>query len=196
MVQSFREMIGIQPSTATTSDSVLVIIDAQNEYINGKLATANISNTRKAISTLLEKYRAANGSIVHIVHQTPEGAPVFTPGTALAAEFDELTPKNGEVVISKQHPGSFAGTTLEEEIKKSGKSKLVLVGYMAHVCVSTTTRQAAQRGYNVVIPGDAVGDRDIPSVDGSVVKGEEVTRVVLSELADGFATVVKVADIN
>merc|ERR1712000_447993 len=29
------------------------------------------------------------------VHKTPEGAPVFTPSTALAEEFTELTPRAG-----------------------------------------------------------------------------------------------------
>jgi len=31
---------------------------------------------------------------VHVVHGTPEGAPVFTPGTELAEEFKELQPKS------------------------------------------------------------------------------------------------------
>lgn len=31
---------------------------------------------------------------------------------------------------------------------------------MAHVCVSTTARQAAERGYDVVVVRDGVGDRD------------------------------------
>lgn len=31
MAKSFRELIGVPPSTASTKDSVLVIIDAQNE---------------------------------------------------------------------------------------------------------------------------------------------------------------------
>jgi hypothetical protein len=31
MSKSFREIIGVQPSKASTSDSVLIIIDAQNE---------------------------------------------------------------------------------------------------------------------------------------------------------------------
>lgn len=33
MAKSFRELIGVQPSTASTSDSVLIIIDAQNECV-------------------------------------------------------------------------------------------------------------------------------------------------------------------
>merc|ERR1711964_925003 len=112
MAKAFRELIGVGPSTASTKDSVLVIIDAQNEYANGQLKTENVASTRKAISSILEKYRAANAPLVHIVHQTPSGAPVFTPDTDLAKEFAELEPKSGEKVIGKQQPGSFTGTDL------------------------------------------------------------------------------------
>lgn len=31
MAKAFRELIGVQPSTASVNDSVLIIIDAQNE---------------------------------------------------------------------------------------------------------------------------------------------------------------------
>lgn len=58
------------------------------------------------------------------------------------------------------------------------------------MCVSTTARQAAQRGYDVVIAEDAVGDRDIPGVSG-----EQLTKVALSEIADAFGTLVQSKDI-
>lgn len=190
MVKSFREIIGVPPSTASTGDSVLLIIDAQNEYAKGQLAVTDADSSRKAIKSLLDKYRAANGSVIHIVHQVPAGAPVFTPDTELAAEFAELDPTPTEVVVTKNFPGSFAGTSLDDEVKKTGKNKLVLVGYMAHVCVSTTARQAAERGYDVLVVADGIGDRDIPGVSGA-----EVTRVVLAELGDAFATVVKSGDV-
>lgn len=32
MAQSFRQLLGVPPSTASPSDSTLIIIDAQNEY--------------------------------------------------------------------------------------------------------------------------------------------------------------------
>ncbi|TGO16900.1 hypothetical protein BGAL_0389g00170 [Botrytis galanthina] len=189
--KAFRELIGVPPSTASVQDSVLIIIDAQNEYAQGHLKVSQVSSSRKAISSLLEKYRAAHGSLAHIVHQVPAGAPVFTPDTELAQEFEELTPKNDEKVIVKQHPGSFTGTDLEAYIKETGKSKLVLTGYMAHVCVSTTARQAAEKGYEVLFVEDAIGDRDIPGV-----KAEELVKTVLAELADAFGTVVKSSEIN
>jgi nicotinamidase-related amidase len=128
---------------------------------------------------------------VHVVHLTPPGAPVFTPGTDLAKEFAELEPKSGEKVVGKQHPGSFTGTDLDEYLKSSGRNKVVLTGYMAHVCVSTTARQAAEKGYDVILAEDAIGDRDIPGA-----KATDVVSVVLAELADAFGTVVKAESIN
>ncbi|KAF5026728.1 hypothetical protein F66182_1146 [Fusarium sp. NRRL 66182] len=187
---SFRQLIGLQPSTASPSDSSLIIIDAQNEYAEGKLQVANVAESRKAIASLLEKYRSANGSIVHVVHAVPEGAPVFTPNTKLAQEFDELKPKDGEAVVQKNFPGSFTHTDLQDVLDKAGKKKVVLAGYMAHVCVSTTARQAAERGFDVVVAEDAVGDRDIPGVDAA-----QLVQVTLSEISDAFGTVVKSSSI-
>jgi nicotinamidase-related amidase len=128
---------------------------------------------------------------VHIVHQVPDGAPIFTPNTELAEEFPELTPKDGEKVVGKQQPGSFTGTDLEEYIKSTGKTQLVLTGYMAHVCVSTTARQADEKGYDVILAEDAIGDRDIPGVSAG-----DLVKVALAELADAFGSVVKSSDIH
>jgi nicotinamidase-related amidase len=186
MAQSFRQIIGVPPSTASPSDSALIIIDAQKEYASGSLKVTNAEASGKVIASLLEKYRAANGKFVHILHKTPEGAPIFTPDTPLADEFDVLKAKDGEKVIWKGHPGAFAETDLDKVLKGWGIKKVVLTGYMAHVCVSTTARQASQRGYDVLVVEDGIGDRDIPGL-----KGEEVTKAVLAELADAFATVVK-----
>lgn len=55
---------------------------------------------------------------------------MFTPGTALAEEFDELKPLEGEKVVVKELPSSFANTDLDGWLKKQGWKKVVLVGYM------------------------------------------------------------------
>ncbi|KAJ5952795.1 uncharacterized protein N7479_011208 [Penicillium vulpinum] len=194
-VKSFRQIIGIPPSSASTSDSTLIIIDAQNEYATGLLAVEQVAETRTVISKLLEKYRQdGNGkNIVHVVHEVPAGAPVFTPATTLAQEFEELTPKPSEKVITKNSPSSFAKTDLHDYLQGLGQvgRKIVLVGYMAHICVSTTARAGSELGYDVLVVRDAVGDRNIPGVDA-----ETVVSVVLSELADGFATIVSGSEIS
>ena len=155
-----------------------------------------MDSTRKAIASLLEKYRAGSSdgkNIVHIVHKAPDGAPIFTPGTALAEEFDELKPRPGEKVIQKELVSSFAGTDLHEYLSSLGDrgKKTVMTGYMAHVCVSTTARAGADLGYSIVLAGDAIGDRDIPGLTGP-----EVTDAVLKELGDAFGTVIQSAEVQ
>ncbi|KAJ3049613.1 hypothetical protein HK097_009420, partial [Rhizophlyctis rosea] len=192
--QSFRTLLGLPASTFSPSNSILIIIDAQNEYAEGNLKITNLPTSRPNIKTLLNRYREANGHIVHILHSVPAGAPVFTPDTELAEEFEELRPLEGksekEVTIWKKFPGSFAETELGEYVEKSGLKKVVLVGYMAHVCVSTTAREAHQRGLDVGVVEDAIGDRDIPGATG-----EEVRKMVLAELGDLFGTVVKTENV-
>jgi nicotinamidase-related amidase len=193
--KSLRQLFGASPSTASVKDSTLIIIDAQNEYASGKLKVENVDQSRKVIADLLSRYRrGGNGSnIVHVVHEVPEGAPVFTPGTLLAAEFDELKPQSGEKVIAKNFPSSFAQTDLHEYLQglDSVGKRIVLVGYMAHVCVSTTARAGDELGYDVLVVSDAIGDRHIPGV-----QAETLVSVVLSELEDGFGTVIRAADIT
>ncbi|KAE9567284.1 putative isochorismatase family protein YddQ [Colletotrichum fructicola] len=188
---SMRSMLGLPASTASTSDSVLVIIDAQNEYANGKLAVSGVGASRAKIASLLEKYRAANAPVIHVVHEVPAGAPIFTPGTDLAEEFSELKPLEGESLVTKQFPGSFTGTSLDDLLKSTGRNKVVLTGYMAHVCISTTARQASEKGWDVIVVEDAVGDRNIPGTSAV-----ELTKVSLAEIADAFGTVVKSTDIK
>ncbi|PKY00056.1 pyrazinamidase/nicotinamidase [Aspergillus campestris IBT 28561] len=192
---SFRSLIGLPPSTASVQDSTLIIVDAQNEYASGLLQVKHVDASRKAIAELLSRYRH-NGdgkNIVHVVHQVPAGAPVFTPDTALAEEFAELTPNAGEKVVKKQHPNAFGQTDLHEYLGGLGArgKKIVLVGYMAHICISTTARAGSELGYDIVVAQDGVGDRDIPGVDA-----DQLVAVVMKELADGFGTVVSVADIS
>lgn len=67
---------------------------------------------------------------MHVLHQVPDGAPIFTPGTDLAEEFEELKPQEGEKVVKKLHPSAFAETELDGLLKKDGVKKVVLVGYM------------------------------------------------------------------
>ncbi|KAL2813872.1 Isochorismatase family-domain-containing protein [Aspergillus granulosus] len=193
--KSFRQIIGVPPSTATTTDSTLIIIDAQNEYASGHLKVENVEQSRKVIADLLTRYRKTGSAknIVHVVHQVPQGAPVFTPGTPLADEFAELTPKEGEKVITKNYPSSFAHTELHgylQGLEDVGK-KIVLVGYMAHVCISTTARVGAELGYDVLVVRDAVGDRHIPGVEAG-----QLVEVALNEVGDAFGTVVSAAEIQ
>lgn len=98
--KSFRALCGLPDSKPTPQDSVLIIVDAQNEYDHGLLAIHEVQESRKVIGQVLQKWRDAGGKVIHVLHKVPEGAPLFTPGTELAEEFEELRARNDEVVCS------------------------------------------------------------------------------------------------
>jgi nicotinamidase-related amidase len=99
--------------------------------------------------------------------------------------------QDGEETIWKLFPGAFEQTNLHNLLESWNVKKIVLVGYMAHVCVSTTAREGFQKGYEVVLVEDGISDRDIPGATGN-----EVTSMVMKELGDVFGTVVKSSDIK
>jgi len=117
----------------------------------------------------------------------------FTQGTELAEEFPEVAAREGEKVIWKEAISGFTNTDLHEYLSSLGErgKKTVMTGYMAHVCVSTTARQGNDLGYNVLLPKDAIGDRDIPGFGGA-----EVTDAVMKELGDAFGTVIQSSEIK
>ncbi|KAL8971873.1 MAG: hypothetical protein Q9197_003048 [Variospora fuerteventurae] len=186
--KSFRSLLGMPPSQPNPTNSTLVLIDCQNEYDHGALAIHDVASSRAVVGQVLQKYRNAGGDIVHVVHDTPEGAPVFTPGTELAEEWEELRSREGEEVIRKNKPCAFSDTRLNDVLKTSGKEKIVLVGYMAHVCVSSTSRIGAELGYDVSVVRDGIGDRDIPGATATQL-------TVLAELGDVSATIIQSSDL-
>ncbi|KAI4091619.1 MAG: hypothetical protein LQ344_003970 [Seirophora lacunosa] len=184
---SFRSFLSIPPSHPTPTNSALILIDCQNEYAHGRLAIHDLPASRAVIADLLRKYRDAGGDVVHVVHETPEGAPLFTPGTDLAEEWEELKPREGEEVIRKVKPCAFSDTKLDDVLKnRMGKEKIVL----AHVCVSSTSRIGAELGYDVSVVSDGIGDRDIPGASA-----QQLVDTVLAELGDVSATIVKSSDL-
>lgn len=192
MPQSLRQVIGIPESSASTIDSTLVIIDAQDEYKYGPLAASDYKQVNIPLAKLLQRYRNNNGKIVHIVHDTGlEEAPIFTPSGRLSNEMDEARAVEGEVIVKKKHAGSFSETNLQRILEQQGAKKLVMTGYMAHGCVSSTAREATALGYEVLVVEDAIGQRDLGDVSA-----HEVKKVAIAEIRDMFGTVVQSDDIQ
>ena len=68
--------------------------------------------------------------------------------------IEELYPMDGEPVIDKPGKGAFYATDLQTVLQNHGIQNLVVCGVTTEVCVNTTVREANDRGYRVVVPGD------------------------------------------
>jgi len=67
----------------------------------------------------------------------------------------ELEPREEEVVLNKSTFGGFAGTGLDLVLRNWGVEQLVVCGQATNVCVYLTAAEAADRGYECVVAGDA-----------------------------------------
>jgi biuret amidohydrolase len=68
-----------------------------------------------------------------------------------------LYPQPGEPVVDKPGKGAFYATDLQTILKTRGIEDLIVCGVTTEVCVHTTVREANDRGYRCIVPGDCCG---------------------------------------
>ena len=174
----------------------LIVIDVQNEYFDGALPISDpppdvsLANIGRA----MDAATSAGVPVIVVRHgdSDPE-AGIFREGSHAWELHPEIERRPHDHLIEKTLPGSFTGTELGEVLEQAGVDTVAITGYMTHMCVDTTSRQAAHRGLGVEILNDATGTLSLENSGGSA-KGEELHRSTLVAQGQFFADVLSTDD--
>lgn len=80
---------------------------------------------------------------------------ILVRGEAGHGLISELCPTAGEPVIDKPGKGAFFATDLDLLLRNARIETLLVAGVTTEVCVHSTVREAADRGYRCIVVGDA-----------------------------------------
>jgi nicotinamidase-related amidase len=194
--QSLLAMAGAPLDPSPWDKAALVLIDAQMEYVDGRLALPGVKAALDEAARVLDLARRQGAPVVHVVHHGRPGGAMFDPNGPSSKIAPEVAPGTGEPIIAKGLPNAFAKTELQKTLEATGRKELVVVGFMTHLCVSATVRAALDLGYRTTVVADATATRDLPDPlmcpeAHGVQKAETVHRATLAALADRFAIVVR-----
>lgn len=190
MPKTLLEMSGADLAPSAISSSVLILIDCQNEYVTGALPLVGVDAAMESARAILGRFRDQDGPVIHIQHHgNPGGA--FDLDQDRGQIDDRVTPLDGEDLILKALPNSFAGTPLKARLNEIGRRDLIIVGFQTHMCVSATTRAALDMGCKSTLIADAIATRDLPGAAGGPdIPAADIHNATLAALADRFAIVV------
>jgi maleamate amidohydrolase len=151
----------------------LLIVDIINSFTDPDCPLGSESgDVVEANRQLLHAFREKQLPIVFttVVYHDERQARVFRdrvpaldilePGTRWVEVDPRLRPRSDEPVIEKQWASGFFKTGLEDLLKEQSVDSLVITGLTTSGCVRATAVDGLQHDYKVVIPAEAVGDRN------------------------------------
>ena len=83
----------------------------------------------------------------------------FVQGNPMGAWPKGLAPYEDELIISKQYPSAFFGTSLASTLTARGIDSVLLTGLTTSGCVRATCVDAMSHGFRTSVIAEACGDR-------------------------------------
>jgi len=83
----------------------------------------------------------------------------FTPNAEFNGWPDGLIPNNKDIIVSKQYPSAFFGTSLSSTLTALGVDTVILTGLTTSGCVRASCVDACSYGFRPIVVEEACGDR-------------------------------------
>ncbi len=125
-----------------------------------------------------------NSPILGIVSQSG----CLVEGSEKAQILPELTPRDGDLVLTHQRVGGFSASQLDVLLRSRGIDTLLFAGVATNFSVEGTARQASDLGYRTVIVSDACSAADDATHEASLASLGLLAEIVTSAEAIGALT--------
>lgn len=189
------------------SKTALIVVDMQNDFVapgapmQSPAGLAMVPQLQRALACCRAHgipviYTAhvhrANGCDLGLLGHAPPIArrDALVAGSAGAAIFPEIAPRDDEIVIAKHRFSAFYGTDLEIILRGLGVTTVVITGVTTENCCHATARDAFFRDFQVVFLADATAAGDYPDLGYGSMSADEVHRATLAILARDTADVI------
>ncbi|GAA5047656.1 nicotinamidase-related amidase [Thermocatellispora tengchongensis] len=189
----------------------LLVIDVQESF-RQRPTWAAVSNPAIAaqVNRLVEHARAEGDLVVWVLHAEPGSGTPFDPAGGHVRLMDDVTaPLPGEPTVTKTSINAFTTTDLQRLLTLRGIRELTVCGIQTELCCETTTRVAADLGFEVSFAIDAtatfpIPHRDAPAgrtvaeilADPATLQVEDIISRTEYALAGRFATIRTVAELT
>jgi len=128
------------------------------EVVAGLCAAARSAGVRVVHATAARRADAAGSNANARLFAAVRRSPVaMLPGSREARVVDALGPEPEDLVLTRLHGLSpMTGTDLDPILRNLGVRTVVVTGVSVNVAVTNLVMDAVNRGYQVVVPRDAV----------------------------------------
>lgn len=173
----------------------LIVIDVQNEYVDGRLRIEHppVEQSLANIQLAMDAAERHGVPVVVVQHLLPSTAPVFAEGTPGADLHPSIARRPHAHLVRKSLPSVFAGTDLREWLTRHAINTVAVCGYMTQQCDESTIRQALHEGYQVEFLADAAGSLAYANKAGQA-SAEQIHSVACVVLQSSYAAVVTTAE--
>ena len=169
------------------NNTALILVDVQQGLSEERFGPRSSGDVEGNLLRLLAAWRKRDMPIFHVQHSSVEpDSPLRSErsGFAFKAGFE---PKNDEPHLVKHVNSGFIGTDLEARLHSADIKTVVIGGLTTNHCVSTTTRMAANLGFDTILVRDGTGAFGT-TFECEAISAETVHKVALANLNEEFAT--------